>query len=264
MTLAEARTRTSAWRVVEYHLVNARRYLSTAVILSLLIPVVYVLALGVGLGVLVDRNGTGTLGVPYLAFVAPGLLAAVTMQTAINDAASLVMAGFKWVRVFHGMSATPLTARQVCDGTLGFIALRLTVNAVLYVAMMACLGAARRWQIVLAVPAAVFAAMSFAAPIAAVIASIENERNVFNVLFRFVATPMFLFSGTFYPVSRLPEWGRVLAAVSPLWHGTELARAAALGGGSARGTLGHVLYLLVWLAVGLPLARWRFRVRAYR
>jgi lipooligosaccharide transport system permease protein len=75
---------------------------------------------------------------------------------------------------------------------------------------------------------------------------------------------MFLFSGTFYPVSRLPEWGRVLAAVSPLWHGTELARAAALGGGSARGTLGHVLYLLVWLAVGLPLARWRFRVRAYR
>jgi lipooligosaccharide transport system permease protein len=162
------------------------------------------------------------------------------------------------------MSATPLTARQVCDGTLGFIALRLAVNSVLYLAMMACFGAARRWQIVLAVPAAVLAAMAFAAPVAAVIASIENERNVFNVLFRFVATPMFLFSGTFYPVSRLPGWARWLAAVSPLTHGTALARAAALGTGSALGALGHVLYLLAWLGVGLAVARWRFRLRMYR
>ncbi len=263
MTVAAA-SRTSAWRVVEYHAVNARRYLTSVIVLSVLTPLVYLLALGVGLGTLVNRHGTGTLGAPYLAFVAPGLLAAAAMQTAATHAANLVMGGFKWIRVFYGMSATPLTSRQICDGTLGFIALRLVGDAALYLAIMSSFGAARRWEIVFAVPAAVGAAMAFAAPVAAIVASMQSERNLFNVLFRFVVTPMFLFSGTFYPVSRLPEWGRWLAAASPLWHGTELARAAALGGASSASVLGHVGYLLAWLAVGVPLARWRFRVRAYR
>lgn len=253
----------SAWRVVEYHAINARRYLGTGIALGLLAPLVYVLALGVGLGTLVNRHGTGALGVPYLAYVAPGLLTAVVLQIGATDAASLVVAGFKWLRVYHGMSATPLTARQMCDGTLGFIALRLTANAALYLAMMSCFGAARRWEIVLAVPVAVLTAMALVAPVAAWMASIENERNTFNVLFRFIVTPMFLFSGTFYPVSRLPQWGQWLAVVSPLWHGTQLARAAALGGGSAVAVAGHLSYLLGWLAAGLALARWRFRVRVY-
>jgi lipooligosaccharide transport system permease protein len=83
-----------------------------------------------------------------------------------------------------------------------------------------------------------------------------------NVIFRFVVTPMFLFSGTFYPISQLPQWGQWLAWVSPLWHGTELARDSALGGGlSLLAVLGHLLYLVLWFVVGLQLARWRFRVR---
>jgi lipooligosaccharide transport system permease protein len=264
MTIPARTTGLSVWRVVEYHFLNARRYLVSVVVLSVLTPLVYLLSLGVGLGTLVNRHATDSLGVPYLAFVAPGLLAAAAMQTAAVHAANLVMGGFKWIRVFHGMAATPLTSRQMCDGVLAFIALRLTGDAALYLGIMSGFGAARRWQIVLAIPAAVGAAMAFAAPVAAVVASMESERNLFNVLFRFVVTPMFLFSGTFYPVSRLPGWGRDLAAVSPLWHGTQLARAAALGGSSAPALVGHVLYLAGWFGVGLVLARWRFRVRAYR
>jgi lipooligosaccharide transport system permease protein len=72
---------------------------------------------------------------------------------------------------------------------------------------------------------------------------------------------MFLFSGTFYPISTLPTWGEVLAYISPLWHGTELARGAALGNLSDLAILGHVAYLLVWLVAGVLLARWRFRVK---
>jgi lipooligosaccharide transport system permease protein len=81
------------------------------------------------------------------------------------------------------------------------------------------------------------------------------------MLFRFVVTPMFLFSGTFYPIDQLPRWGQWLAYVSPLWHGTELARDAAIGGLSLLPVLGHLAYLLLWLVVGVSLARWRFRVR---
>jgi lipooligosaccharide transport system permease protein len=72
---------------------------------------------------------------------------------------------------------------------------------------------------------------------------------------------MFLFSGTFYPINQLPDWGQVLAYVSPLWHGTQLARDAALGSGSDLADLAHVGYLLLWLVVGIALARWRFRLR---
>jgi lipooligosaccharide transport system permease protein len=103
--------------------------------------------------------------------------------------------------------------------------------------------------------------MAFAAPVAAMSASLRSEGQAFNMLFRFVVTPMFLFSGTFYPISQLPEWARVLAHVSPLWHGTELARDAGIGGLSLAAVLGHIAFLLVWLVVGVALARWRFQVR---
>jgi lipooligosaccharide transport system permease protein len=127
---------------------------------------------------------------------------------------------------------------------------------------MAMFGAARSPWILLAVPIATLTGIAFAAPVAAFVATIEREGNGLNVIFRFVVTPMFLFSGTFYPISQLPQWGQWLAWVSPLWHGTELARDSALGGGlSLLAVLGHLLYLVLWFVVGLQLARWRFRVR---
>jgi lipooligosaccharide transport system permease protein len=72
---------------------------------------------------------------------------------------------------------------------------------------------------------------------------------------------MFLFSGTFYPISELPAWGRWLAWVSPLWHGTELARGAAIGGLSGGGAVGHVAYLIAWTVAGVVLTRWQFARR---
>ena len=77
----------------------------------------------------------------------------------------------------------------------------------------------------------------------------ETEGGAFTVLFRLVVIPMTLFSGTFFPVDRLPGWMRPLAWVSPLWHGTELARAAALDRWVPLAALGHLGYLL-------PCSRW--------
>jgi len=247
--------------VLAYKALVARRYWRTAVITGVVTPLLYVLALGVGLGVVVNRNGS-QLGVPYLQFVAPAFLTAAALQIATADAAFPVTAGFKWQRFYHGMAATPLSPRQICDGELTWIAIRALANSALYLAIVAAVGGARSGWIVLAVPVAVLTGMAFATPVAAVAATIEREGNFFNVLNRFVVTPMFLFSGTFYPIDRLPEWGRVIAWITPLWHGTELARAAGLGSGlSAWAAAGHVAYLLAWVVVGLVCARWRFRVR---
>jgi lipooligosaccharide transport system permease protein len=223
-------------------------------------PLAYVLALGVGLGTVVNHNGN-QLGVPYLVYVAPAFLTAAALQIASADATHPLMSGFKWVRTFHGMAATPLSPAQVCDGQLLWIGLRLLANSAVYLAIMAAFGGAQRWWVLLAVPVATLTGLAFAAPVAAVAASVEGESNVFNMLFRFVVTPMFLFSGTFYPVSKLPDWGRWLAYVSPLWHGTELARGAGIGHLGGAAAVGHVAYLLAWLVIGVGLARWRFTVR---
>jgi lipooligosaccharide transport system permease protein len=248
------------WQIVEHELLDARRYWRSVVVAGLVTPLLYVLALGIGLGVVVNRH-SNTLGVPYVQFVAPAFLAAAALQTAAASSTFPVMAGFKWIRYYHGMAATPLTPTQIADGKLLWIGIRTLISSSVYFAIMACFGAVHRWQGVFGIPAATLTGLAFAAPVLAMSASVTAEGQAFNILFRFVVTPMFLFSGTFYPISQLPAWGRWLAHVSPLWHGTELARGAALGTVSDSTALGHVAYLLVWLVIGTGLARWRFRVR---
>lgn len=260
MSALTAAPRASAWYVVEYNARAARSFWMSMLVVGVATPLLYVLALGVGLGTVVD-HGNNRLGVPYLVFVAPAFLTAAALQIAAGDASFPVMAGFKWQRVFHGMAATSLTPRQICNGHLLWVAVRAFVNSAIYLGILAAFGGAQRWHVVLAVPAATLTGTAFAAPVMAIAASVTSEGGLFNILFRFVVTPMFLFSGTFYPISQLPEWGRWLACVSPLWHGTELARDAGIGGLSGPAVLGHIGYLLVWLLAGLTLAHWRFHVR---
>jgi lipooligosaccharide transport system permease protein len=254
------RIRASRWQVVEYQLYVGRRIWRSMAVVGIFTPLAYVLALGVGLGSVVDDHGNA-LGVPYIVYVAPAFLTAAALQIASADAAFPIMAGFKWVRTFHGMAATPLTATQICDGQLLWVAIRIFANSAVYLAIMAAFGGTQRWWVLLTIPVATLTAMAFAAPVAALAATLENEGNAFNMVFRFIVTPMFLFSGTFYPISQLPQWGQDLAYVSPLWHGTVLARGAAIGHLSALPALGHAAYLLAWLVIGLAVARWRFAVR---
>jgi lipooligosaccharide transport system permease protein len=202
--------------------------------------------------------------VPYVQFVAPAFLTAAALQTAAASATFPVMAGFKWIRYYHGMAATPLTPRQICDGKVLWIGLRALLSSALYFVIMACFGAVHRWQGLVGIPVAALTGLAFAAPVLALSASVSAEGQAFNILFRFVVAPMFLFSGTFYPISQLPGWGQWLARITPLWHGTQLARASALGHMSGSAVAGHVAYLVLLLVVGLLLARWRFRWRIER
>lgn len=247
--------------LVEYWLIDAKRYWRSVVVVGLVQPLFYVLAFGVGLGRIIDHNGTSSLGVPYLAFVAPALLVAAAVQFGAGDATYPVLSKFKWERSFHGMAATPLSPAQISDGTLLWIALRELANCAVYLAILSLFGATLRWQAVFAVPAAALCGVAMAAPVAAYSATRENEGQGFNVLTRFILIPMFLFAGTFYPVDRLPEWGRWVAYVTPLWHGTELARAAALGNRSAGMIAVHVGYLAALAVVGIVLSRRTFARR---
>ena len=259
--VVEAAPRSGALRIVEYQAVAARRFWRPIVIGGVVMPVLTAASLGIGMGKVVHSS---QLGVPYLQFVTPALLVSAALMSAAGEATYPIMAGFKWLRHFHGMAATPLTPRQICDGVLLWITLRITLNAALFLAILAAFGGVPRGAAVLAVPVATLTALSFAAPVMALSASLTSESQAFNVLQRFVVMPMFLFSGTFYPLSQLPEWARWLARISPLWHGTQLARGVSLGHLPTAAALGHLAFLGVLTGAGLVLARWRFAERIAR
>jgi lipooligosaccharide transport system permease protein len=260
-----------ALRVLEHELLVYRRAWRGSVFSSFLSPVLYLAAMGLGLGSLVDASaqaGTSTgganaaalAGVTYLAFLAPGLLAATAMQTAAGESTFPVMAGIVWVKSFHGMLATPIRTADVVIGKLTYIGLRLLLVTTVFFAVTVLFGAAAGPAAILAIPAALLTGLAFAAPIAAFSAT-QKDANGFNSLFRFGVIPLFLFSGTFFPVEQLPPLLQPIAYLTPLWHGVDLCRSLALGYAEPVMTAIHLVYLGTMTAVGVAAALVTFRRR---
>jgi lipooligosaccharide transport system permease protein len=227
---------------------------------TVLTPVLFLAAMGAGLGSLVDegRGHQALGGLDYLTFLAPGLLAASAMQTGATEAMYPVMARIKWIGSYHAMLATPIGVTELAGGQLLWISARVAITSVVFVAVMAIAGVVESAWVVLAIPAAVLTGMAFAAPIAAYTASVRNEYAL-STLLRFGILPSFLLSGTFFPLDQLPTWLQVVAHVLPLWHGVTLCRSLALGTAGVLPSLGHAAYLVLWIAAGTTLAVVRFR-----
>lgn len=260
-----------AARVLEHELLVYRRSWRGSVFSSFLSPVLFLAAMGLGLGSLVDAgasagastpggNAAALAGVTYLAFLAPGLLAAAAMQTAAAESTFPVMAGIVWVKSYHGMLATPIRTADVVFGKLTYIGFRLLIVTAVFFVVSVAFGAITRPEAVLAVPAAVLTGLAFAAPIAAFSAT-QKDANAFNSLFRFGVIPLFLFSGTFVPVEQLPALLQPIAYISPLWHGVDLCRSLALGTTEPLLSLVHVAYLGTMTALGVLAALTTFRRR---
>lgn len=215
-------------RVAEREARVWRRFWHTSVLTGVLMPLLFVGAIGGGLGDLVDQNRGTVEGVSYLVFVTPGILCATALQAATGSSLWPVMGGLKWTRTFHAAAATPVSPAQVYLGYLGWIGARLGLNATLFVLVAALLGAIPSAWGVLAVPAAVLGGLAFAAPVCAFSAAQDSDL-IFTTIFRLVVIPMFLFSGTFFPVEQLPDAVEPLARLLPLWHAVELGRAATTG-----------------------------------
>lgn len=237
---------------LEYWLVQYRTVWRGTVVSGVLTPVLFLTAMGIGLGTLVDD--AGRLGGEYLLFLAPGLMAATAMQTAEVESSYPVMGGIKWIRTYHAMLATPLGVGDILAGHLLFVALRVLSVSSIYLIVIALFGAAPSWLALAAVPAALLTGMAFAAPVFAFAAAHENDAG-FAALERFVIVPLFLFSGTFFPVSQLPDPVEWLAYVTPLWHGVELCRGLVTGTASLLASVGHIGYLLLWVVAGVAAAR---------
>jgi lipooligosaccharide transport system permease protein len=236
-----------------------RRTWRSSVVTSFLIPVLYLAAMGIALGSLIDKHAHGVDGVTYVAYLAPGLLAGTCMQIGTNDATYPVMGAIKWMRTYLAQLATPLEVYDVLLGHLAWIVTRLAIVVSIYLAVMAAFGVIYSPWAIAALPAALLTGLAFAAPVSA-FAATQDKDSSFSTLYRFAIIPMFLFSGTFFPISQLPAWLQAVAYATPLYHGVALCRDLTLGQVSWA-DLGHVGYLCACAFVGYLAGRRTFARR---
>lgn len=217
-------------------------------------PVLFLTAMGIGIGTLLTPDSLAAFGgVEYIDWLGPGLLAAMAMQTATFESTYPIMNKIMWGRNYEAMLSTPLGIRSIIWGELGWTAFRIATLAVVFLVVLTLFGIVRSPLAVLAVPFAVLVGLAFSACLIAFTSTQRNDVG-FSAIFRFVINPLFLFSGTFFPLTQLPEPLRAVAWATPLFHGVELIRGSILDQLELGTALLHIGYLAVMALIGVVLA----------
>jgi lipooligosaccharide transport system permease protein len=244
---------TGALDVVAHHLVVYRRTWKGSMFVSFASPILFLAAIGLGLGSLVGRGAASSLsGASYVSFLTPGLLAGTAMQTAFVETTYPVMARIQWLRTYDGMLATPLEVSDILLGEVGWLALRLTITAAAFFTVMLLFGTVHSVAAVLVIPVAVLTGLAFGAPIMAFTATQRKDKG-FPTIQRFIITPLFLLGGVFFPISQLPQLVQGVAWITPLAHSVALARGLALGGNLAGAGL-DLAVLVAYATAGIVAA----------
>jgi lipooligosaccharide transport system permease protein len=212
--------------VTEARLRNMLKWIWLIIGLAIANPVLYLVSIGLGVGAYIDKNtgGMGVDGVSYITFLAPALLATAAIQGAIDESVYPTLEGFKWNKIFFSMNSTPLSGNHIAMGVFLNSLIRVIFTAVIYWFVMLAFGVLESPRAWLAIFTAVMAGAAFGALMQALAGMLENEDIFFTVLQRFVIMPLFLFSGTFYPLTNMPIYLQWIGWISPLWHATELGR----------------------------------------
>ena len=185
------------------------------------------------------------------------MLAATAMQTSAGWSLWPVLGGVKWDGTYNAQAATPLRPVDVLLGQLGINTVFVLIGVTMTFAAMLVFGAVESLWGVLALPAAVLIAWAHAAPITGFSVGRESD-DAFPLVFRLGIMPSYLFSGTFFPTSQLPDALERFAQVTPLWHGVELCRSLTTGNVSLWPAAGHVAWMAAFVVVGFFYARREF------
>jgi lipooligosaccharide transport system permease protein len=214
-------------------------------------PLFYLGSIGFGLGALVGTvNGPGGLPISYQLFVAPALLASAAMNGAIAEGTFNFFFKLRYNKTFDAILATPLSAGDVAVGELIWALIRGGIYAIAFLLVMVVLGLAVSPWVLLTVPAALLIGFAFGA-VAMAATSFMRTWQDFDLV-NLVILPMFLFSGTFYPIDAYPEALRVFVQLTPLYQGVDLLRSLAVGHLDPV-LLVHVAYLALMGIAGLYL-----------
>jgi lipooligosaccharide transport system permease protein len=242
--------RYGSWYVAEHRIRGIRSYYKTLLFTAIGSPFMYLFALGVGLATLVDKN-SGLGGTSYLAFVAPALIASAAVTAAVEECTYPILMGFKWNPIFFGMNAAPISGNQIVNGIFIAVLARLLPTTLVYYVVMLIFGAVPSPLGVLDIPIAILTGMAFGLVIASYMSTVQQDVGQPAFIQRFIVIPLFLFSGTFFPLSQMPVFLQWIGWISPLWHGTELGRVVSYGAVEPGWlTLVHVLYPLALCIYG--------------
>jgi lipooligosaccharide transport system permease protein len=179
------------------------------------------------------------------------MLAASAMQSGVFSATYPIMGRIVWQKTYEALLATPLSVRDIFVGEMMSIAVSLSLLAVPFFGVMIAFGIFDSPRAALAVPIVILLGLACAAPVFAYTATLESD-EAYTWLWRLVVTPLFLLSGTFFPIEELPAWAQALAHVTPLFHGVELVRQVTLYEIDPS-AVWHVAYLVALLAVGVAI-----------
>ena len=231
-----------------------RRLWHRSLAFGFLQPVLFLTAMGVGVGTLISTQDQSAFGgVPYLHWLGPGLMAAMAMQTATFESTYPIMNKIMWGRNYEAMLSTPLGTRHLVLGELFWVAFRIGSLATVFLVVLFIFVIPRTPTAVLSIPVAMLVGVAFSSNLFAFTTTQKNDVG-FSAIFRFVINPLFLFSGTFFPLSQLPDQIEWIAWLTPLFHGVELIRGLILGTLNWAVAPIHLAYLLAMLTIGTILA----------
>ena len=231
-----------------------RRLWHRSLAFGFLQPVLFLTAMGIGIGSLIGTQDLAAFGgVDYIDWLGPGLLAAMAMQTSTFESTYPIMNKIMWGRNYEAMLSTPVSIRSILLGELGWSAFRIGTLASVFLVVLVLFGIVRTPLAVLAVPFAVLTGLAFSSCLIAFTATQKNDVG-FSAIFRFVINPLFLFSGTFFPLTQLPGFAQVVAWATPLFHGVEQIRGSVLDQLEPGAALLHVAYLVLMAGIGIVLA----------
>ncbi len=220
-------------------------------------PVLYLLAMGLGLGALVGEvEGPGGSSIPYTAYIAPALLATSAMNGAMYDSTWNVFFKLRFARLYQAMLQTSLGPMDVALGEIFLALFRGFLYACGFMVVMLVMGLVTSPWALLMIPVALLIALGFASFGMAVTSYLKSFQQMDVV--NFVMLPMFLFSATLYPIEVFPEAIQWFIKAMPLWHGVELMRHLAVGYLSWA-AVGHALYFVVMTVVGVWFTTVRLR-----
>jgi lipooligosaccharide transport system permease protein len=248
-------------RVWQRNFLVYKRLWHRSIAFGFLQPVLFLTAMGIGVGALMSNQDLAAFGgVPYIDWLGPGLLSAMAMQTATFESTYPIMNKIMWGRNYEAMLSTPVTIRSIVGGELAWTAFRIGSLAAVFLLVLTLFGIVRSPLAILAVPVAVLVGTAFSSCLIAFTTTQRNDVG-FSAIFRFVINPLFLFSGTFFPLSNLPDQVEWVAWLTPLFHGVQLIRGLFLGSLDWVAVPIHLAYLLAMLAIGVLLADRNLRRR---
>lgn len=239
-------------RVWQRNFVVYRKTWKIGFIPPLLEPLFYLAAFGVGLGIMVGQVDYAGTTIPYTAFIAPALIAVNIMQSAFFETTFASFVRMFYQKTFDGMLATPLTVDEVITGEILWGATKSTIGTFLMMLVISAFGLLHYPGAILLLPIAFLGGLAFASA-GMICTAIVPTIEVFNLPIFLFITPMFLFGGTFFPLTNLPTWAQIVAQALPLTHLVKLCRSVALGGWHG-GLFYSLLYLSLWIALFFPLA----------